>query len=85
MLFRSKNTETEAGKLCQRYRAKKVLVHYGGKSAEKSGLLNRVCRELEKLQLEYITLGGVLPILALVKSMKVLLFAVNIKLILFWQ
>ena len=30
-----KNTETEVGKICQRYGAKKILIHYGGKSAEK--------------------------------------------------
>lgn len=39
----------------------KVLVHYGGASAEKSGLLGRVCDSLEKAGVEYVKLGGVVP------------------------
>ena len=38
-----KNTENEAGKWCKYYGAHKVLVHFGGHSAKKSGLLDRVC------------------------------------------
>ena len=32
-----KNTESEAGKWCKYYGAHKVLVHFGGHSAKKSG------------------------------------------------
>ena len=36
-------------------------VHYGGHSAEKSGLLAKVCQNLEKAGLAYVKLGGVVP------------------------
>ena len=36
-----KNTENEAGKWCKYYGAHKVLVHFGGHSAKKSGLLRQ--------------------------------------------
>ena len=56
-----KNTENEAGKWCKYYGAHKVLVHFGGHSARKSGLLDRVCASLQDAGLEYVLLGGVVP------------------------
>lgn len=56
-----KNTENEAGKWCKYYGAHKVLVHFGGHSAQKSGLLDRVCASLQDAGLEYVLLGGVVP------------------------
>jgi len=56
-----KNTENEAGKWCKYYGAHKVLVHFGGHSAKKSGLLDRVCASLQDAGLEYVLLGGVVP------------------------
>lgn len=56
-----KNTETQCGKWCKYYGAHKVLVHYGGQSAKKSGLLDRVCASLKEAGLEYVLLGGVVP------------------------
>lgn len=41
-----KNTEAEVGELCKTQGASKVLVHFGGSSAKKSGLLDRVCGAL---------------------------------------
>ena len=41
--------------------ASKVLVHFGGSSAKKSGLLDRVCGALQEAGLHYVTLGGVVP------------------------
>ena len=38
-----------------------MLVHYGGKSAEKSGLLDRIFRSLREAGIEYESLGGVVP------------------------
>ena len=40
--------ETEAGKYVKEFGGTKVLLHYGGQSAEKSGLLDRVGASLEK-------------------------------------
>lgn len=54
-------SEEQTGKLVKQYGGTKVLVHYGGKSAERSGLLDKVCRLLEVEGIGYIKLGGVVP------------------------
>lgn len=56
-----KNAEARTGEMCRRYGAHKVLVHYGGSSAKKSGLLDRVCASLKEAGLPYVMLGGVVP------------------------
>ena len=56
-----KNTEAQVGHWCKYYGAHKVLVHFGGHSAQKSGLLDRVCDSLKKAGLGYVLLGGVVP------------------------
>lgn len=56
-----KDTELETGKLVKEQGAKKVLVHYGGGSVERSGLLERVYRSFEQEGIEYTSLGGVVP------------------------
>lgn len=40
---------------------KKILIHYGGDSAVKSGLLDRICAILSDSGIDYILLGGVKP------------------------
>lgn len=56
-----KNTENETGQLVKAEKGKKVLIHFGGGSVERSGLLGRICRSLEKEGIEFVTLGGVVP------------------------
>lgn len=56
-----KNAEQEIGTLIKTFGAKKVLIHYGGGSVIKSGLLDRVCASLTEAGIAYITLGGVVP------------------------
>ncbi|MDR2521616.1 MAG: iron-containing alcohol dehydrogenase, partial [Spirochaetaceae bacterium] len=56
-----KDTENEAGALVREAGGKNVLVHYGGGSAVKSGLLDRVCRSLDAAGLSHVKLGGVVP------------------------
>lgn len=56
-----KNTENNVGQLAKRYQAKKVLVVYGGGSAVKSGLLERVCDSLKNEGLQAVCMGGVRP------------------------
>ena len=56
-----KDTEGQVGDLAKAYGANKVLLHYGGKSAEKSGLLGRVRLALDMAGVEYVELGGVVP------------------------
>ena len=56
-----KDTELEVGKLTKELGAKKVLLHFGGQSAEKSGLLSRIRQQLTKSEVSYVELGGVVP------------------------
>lgn len=62
-----KDTQAQAGALCKKYGAHKVLVHFGGKSAKASGLLDQVCASLKAAGLAYVLLGGVIPNPALSK------------------
>ena len=56
-----KETEKETGKYVKRFGGSKVLIHYGGGSVIRSGLLDRVKKSLEEEQISYIELGGVKP------------------------
>ena len=56
-----KDTEKETGRLVKEQGASSVLVHFGGKSAIASGLLDRVCQSLKEEGIAYETLGGVVP------------------------
>lgn len=56
-----KDTEKQAGELVKAFGGTKVLVHFGGQSAKKSGLLDRICNSLEEAGLSYVTLEGVVP------------------------
>jgi alcohol dehydrogenase YqhD (iron-dependent ADH family) len=56
-----KNTADKVGQLVKKYGGTKILVHYGGKSAIKSGLLANVENSLKNNFIEYVKLGGVQP------------------------
>lgn len=56
-----KDTENKAGELVKRFGGNKVLVHYGGGSAVRSGLLDRVKASLDNENISYVELGGVKP------------------------
>lgn len=56
-----RDAETKIGQMVKKYNGTKVLIHYGGKSAEKSGLLDIVCKMLENESIAYVKLGGVVP------------------------
>ena len=56
-----KDTESQAGSLVKRFGGTKVLIHYGGGSAVRSGLLDRVKASLEAEGIPYLLLGGVQP------------------------
>ena len=53
--------ENRVGEEIRKQNGSKVLLHYGGESAVKSGLLDRVCRCLEASGLSYVLAGGVQP------------------------
>lgn len=56
-----KETELQAGSLVRSFGGSKVLLHYGGGSAVRSGLIDRVKSSLEKEGIAYIELPGVKP------------------------
>ena len=56
-----KDTENETGKYVKRFGGSKVLVHFGGGSVVRSGLLDRVKKSLEAEAIPYVELGGVKP------------------------
>ena len=55
------HSEEQVAQLTKRYGGTKVLVHYGGQSAVRSGLLDKICGLLREGGIDYQTLGGVVP------------------------
>ena len=60
-VYFGKSEEDNVGKYLKEYQPHKVLIHYGGASAKKSGLLDKVKSSLEKEGVSYVELGGVRP------------------------
>ncbi|MBP5358549.1 MAG: iron-containing alcohol dehydrogenase [Treponema sp.] len=56
-----KDSESQAGDLIKRFGGSKVLIHFGGKSAKSSGLLDRVESSLKNAGIPFVSLGGVKP------------------------
>ena len=54
-------SEEQVARLVKKYGGTKVLVHYGGQSAVRSGLLDKVCSLLSEEGVEFVKLGGVVP------------------------
>lgn len=56
-----KSSEEKIAELVMAYQPKKVMIHYGGSSAERSGLLDVVRNQLRQAGLDFVELGGVVP------------------------
>lgn len=56
-----RDTENDTGKYTRKFGGTKVLIHYGGGSVVKSGLLARVKKSLDAEGIAYVELGGVRP------------------------
>ena len=56
-----KKSEEQTGACVKRYGGSKVLIHYGGGSVVRSGLLDRVKKSLDAEGISYIELGGAKP------------------------
>ena len=56
-----KDSENQVAQLVKRYGGSKVLVHYGGGSARRSGLLDKLTGILAEAGIPYVELGGVVP------------------------
>ncbi len=56
-----RGTEARTGELVREQGAKKTLIHYGGGSAVRSGLLDRVKASLDEAGIAHVELGGAVP------------------------
>ena len=56
-----KDSELKAGILVKQFGGSKVLIHYGGGSVVRSGLLDRVKKSLSDSGIAFVELGGVKP------------------------
>lgn len=56
-----RDSELRAGELIRESKGTKVLIHYGGGSAERSGLLNRIRTSLSEAGIDFVELGSVQP------------------------
>lgn len=56
-----RGAETRVGELVAEQNCRKVLIHYGGGSVVRSGLLDRVKKSLEESGISYTELGGAVP------------------------
>lgn len=56
-----KDTENEVGHYVSRFGGTKVLIHYGGGSVKRTGLLDRVIASLDGANIPYVELGGAMP------------------------
>ncbi len=56
-----KNSEEKVAELVQEFGGKKVLIHYGGGSVIRSGLMQRVTDKLDQAGINYVKLGGAVP------------------------
>ncbi len=54
-------TEEQAGELVRAFGGSRVLIHYGGGSVVRSGLLDRVKASLDAAGIFHVELGGVVP------------------------
>lgn len=56
-----KKSEEKVAQLIKAQNCKKVLIHYGGHSAKKSGLIDKIEKLLTEENIPYVELGGVVP------------------------
>lgn len=56
-----RGAEERVGEMLAERGARKALLHFGGQSAIKSGLIDRVCASLDAAGVGYVKLGGVRP------------------------
>lgn len=56
-----RGTEEQAGQLVKEQGGTRALVHFGGRSARESDLLDRVLASLDRAGVAHVELGGVVP------------------------
>lgn len=65
-----RDTQKRAGEIIREYGFRKVMIHYGGGSVKRSGLLDQVTASLEEAGIETILFGGVQPNPTLSKALE---------------
>jgi len=60
-IYFGSDVENEVGEIVKKHGYRKILLHYGGGSAKRSGLLDKIKRQLKEHGVEYSELGGVEP------------------------
>lgn len=65
-----RDTQKRAGEIIREYGFRKVMIHYGGGSVKRSGLLDQVTASLEEAGIESILFGGVQPNPTLSKALE---------------
>ena len=60
-VYFGKSSDEKLADILLKYGCRKVLIHYGGESAVKSGLITRVKWAMERANIAYCELGGVKP------------------------
>ena len=60
-VYFGRGTQNQVGELVRAQGCKKVLIHYGGQSARRSGLLAQVEASLDAAGVAHVQLGGVVP------------------------
>ena len=56
-----RRSEEQVAELVKKYGGTKVLIHYGGGSARRSGLLDKLFNILNEAGIPFVELGGVVP------------------------
>lgn len=56
-----RNAVSQTAELLKNHGARKVLIHYGGGSVVRSGLLDRITGQLDEAGVPYVSLGGAVP------------------------
>lgn len=60
-VYFGKGEELKVGKIIKEMNVHKVMIHFGGKSAKESGLLDRIEKCLQAEGIDFIEFGGVVP------------------------
>ena len=72
-VYFGRGTQNQVGELVRAQGCKKVLIHYGGQSARRSGLLAQVEASLDAAGVAHVQLGGAVPTVFPLALMSVML------------
>lgn len=56
-----RESEEQVAKMVRKFGGHKILIHYGGQSAKKAGLLDEICGLMKADRMDFLMLGGGVP------------------------